>query len=232
MLVTGNLPAGRQFDLVIFDCDGVLIDSEVISNRMTVAALNALGYQISEGEASRAFTGRSYASIRKDIEADWGQPLPDTFEADVQDQTLNAMATSLEAIGGVSDALSRLDLARCVASSSSIEWITSGLRKTGLFDYLEPHFFSASMVANGKPAPDIFLHAAEQMGTPPERSIVIEDSVPGVQAGVAAGMTVVGFSGGSHITDKPEHGARLSSVGASLITDDIRHLPDLIAHGR
>ena len=230
MLVTGNLPPGRQFDLVIFDCDGVLIDSEVISNRTTVAALNAIGYLISEDEASRAFTGRSYASIRRDIEADWGQPLPMSFEADVQEQTLNEMATSLQAIGGISDALSRLDLARCVASSSSVEWITSGLRKTGLFDYLEPHFFSASMVKNGKPAPDIFLHAAEQMGTPPERALVIEDSVPGVQAGVAAGMTVIGFTGGSHITDKAEHGVRLSTVGATLVTEDIRDLPDLITH--
>lgn len=227
--MTGDLPAGEPMDLVIFDCDGVLIDSEVISNRMTVAALNAIGYPISEDEASQAFTGRSYASIRKDIEADWGQPLPATFEADVQEQTLNEMAVSLEAIGGIGDALSRLKLARCVASSSSVEWITSGLRKTGLFDYLEPHFFSASMVANGKPAPDIFLHAAEQMGTLPKHALVIEDSVPGVQAGVAAGMTVVGFTGGSHISDKEAHGARLSTVGAALVTDDIRGLPDMIA---
>jgi HAD superfamily hydrolase (TIGR01509 family) len=235
MLVTGNMPAqsgdlplARPVALVIFDCDGVLIDSEVISNRMTVTALNAIGYPISEDAASRSFTGRSYASVRKDIESDWGQALPATFEADVQERVLDEMAISLEAVSGISDALARLHLARCVASSSSIEWITSGLRKTGLFDYLEPHFFSASMVENGKPAPDVFLHAAERMGVSPENALVIEDSVPGVQAGVAAGMTVIGFTGGSHITDKAGHGEHLLATGASLVTEDIRGLPDLI----
>ncbi len=228
MLVNDGLAAGEPIDLVIFDCDGVLIDSEVISNRTTVAALNALGYPISEDEALRKFTGRSYASIQKDIELDWGRPLPRNFEADVQQATLDEMATSLVAIGGVGDALSRLDRARCVASSSSLEWISGGLRKTGLIDHFDPHLFSASMVENGKPAPDIFLHAARQMGTPPERALVIEDSVPGVTAAVAAGMRVIGFTGGTHIIDKPGHAAQLSTVGASLVIDDMRTLSDLI----
>ena len=221
------LPNGATVDLVIFDCDGVLIDSEVISTRSTVAALAGLGYRISEADASRRFVGRSYASIRGDIEADWGQALPASFEADVEQRTLSAMARELQPIDGVDEALSNLDKARCVASSSSVDWISSGLKKTGLLHHLTPHLFSASMVKNGKPAPDIFLHAASQMGVGPGRALVVEDSLPGVRAGVAAGTVVVGFTGGSHIVNKAEHGERLASAGAALIIDDIRTLPGL-----
>jgi len=221
------LPDGAAVDLVIFDCDGVLIDSEVISTGSTVAALAAIGYTITEEQASRQFVGRSYASIRNDIEADWRQPLPATFEADVERRTLDSMAKLLQPINGVDDALTRLDLPRCVASSSSVDWITLGLRKTGLLHHLAPHLFSASMVENGKPAPDIFLHAAAEMGVAPHRTLVVEDSLPGVQAGAAAGAIVVGFTGGSHIMDKTDHGERLMSAGAALVIDDIRTLPEL-----
>ena len=228
MLVSGNLPVGRPIDLVIFDCDGVLIDSEVISTRSTVDVLASVGYEISEADAASRFVGRSYASIRGEIEADWGKPLPSSFEVDVERQTLRAMATSLQPIKGVGEALSKIKLPRCVASSSSIEWIKRGLERTGALHHLAPHFFSASMVENGKPAPDIFLHAAGEMGALPERCLVIEDSLPGVQAGVAAGAVVIGFTGGSHIVEKADHGQLLRDVGASLIIDDMRALPDLI----
>ena len=216
-------------DLVIFDCDGVLIDSEVISTRSTVEALSALGYVISEANVARRFVGRSYASIRKEIEADWGRSLPTTFEADVEKRTLNAMVTSLQPTKGVQDALPRLELPRCVASSSSVDWIATGLEKTGLLQHFEPHLFSASMVANGKPAPDIFLFAAERMGVAANKALVIEDSLPGAQAGLAAGMTVLGFTGGSHIIDPAEHAAELTSLGVHGIIDDMRALPDLVA---
>jgi len=227
--VTTNSQEMPPVDLVIFDCDGVLIDSEVLSTRSTVAALDALGYRIAEEDAFRRYVGRSYASIREEIETDWGQRLSSSFEADLERRTLEAMAASLQPVDGVGDALSKLGLPRCVASSSSVDWITLGLRKTGLFEHLAPHLFSASMVENGKPAPDIFLHAAARMGVVPKKVLVIEDSLPGVQAGVAAGMTVVGFTGGSHIIDKPAHGALLKTEGAFLILDDMLALPDLVA---
>lgn len=216
-------------DLVIFDCDGVLIDSEVVSTRSTVEALATLGYYISEADAARRFVGRSYASMKKEIEAEWGRSLPDSFEVDVEQRTLNAMATSLQPTKGIQDALPRLKLPRCVASSSSVDWITAGLEKTGLLQHFEPHLFSASMVENGKPAPDIFLHAAERMAHAPERTLVIEDSLPGAQAGLAAGMTVLGFTGGSHIADPAEHAAGLTGLGVHGIIDDMRALPDLLA---
>ncbi|MEZ5932503.1 MAG: HAD family hydrolase [Alphaproteobacteria bacterium] len=222
-------PAGRPVELVIFDCDGVLIDSEVISTRSTVAALAMLGYRVSEEDGFRRFVGKSYASIRLDIQQDWGQSLPASFEADVERRTLDAMAIDLQPVDGTDEALSNLALPRCVASSSSVDWITSGLLRTGLLAHFAPHLFSASMVEHGKPAPDIFLHAAESMGTAPARAVVIEDSLPGVRAGVAAGMTVIGFTGGSHIIDKADHGARLKDLGAAHVIDDMRLLPDLVA---
>jgi HAD superfamily hydrolase (TIGR01509 family) len=225
------VPGVTTFDLVIFDCDGVLIDSEVISTRSTIAALDLLGYPVSEEDGFRRFVGRSYASIRLDIERAWGRPLPAAFEADVERRTLDAMAIELQPVAGAGEALARLALPRCVASSSSVDWITSGLQKTGLLGHVGPHLFSASMVANGKPAPDIFLHAAASMGTEPARAVVVEDSLPGVQAGVAAGMIVVGFTGGSHIVDKAGHGARLKELGAAHIIEEMRRLPDLLAQG-
>ena len=228
----GRLPAGDgtlPVDLVIFDCDGVLIDSEVLSTRSTVEALALIGYEIGEADAAKRFVGRSYASIRKDIEADWGQSLPSSFEVDVEKRTLGAMAKSLQPITGVGEALAKLHLPRCVASSSSIAWIRRGLERTGLIHHLAPHLFSASMVDNGKPAPDIFLHAAREMGVLPKNAVVIEDSLPGVQAGFAAGTTVIGFTGGSHIIDKVEHGDQLRAAGADHVISDIRDLPGLLA---
>ena len=214
-------------ELIIFDCDGVLIDSEIISTRSTVQALADIGYQIDEADALRRFVGRSYASIRRDIEMDWGRALPASFEADLEQTTLVTMREQLQAIPGISTALAVIDQPLCVASSSSVEWIRLGLKRTGLIHHLEPHLFSASMVDQGKPAPDIFLHAAKQMGVPSDRSVVVEDSIPGVQAGVAAGMTVIGFTGGSHIID-PDHGEKLRAVGAAHIIDDMAALPNLL----
>ncbi len=218
---------GHPVELVVFDCDGVLIDSEVISTRATIRALASFGYQISEADAQRRFVGRSYTSIKGDIEADWGRALPASFNADLERMTLEVMGKELQPIKGVGAVLSALVSKRCVASSSSIEWIRQGLTSTGLIHHLEPHLFSASMVENGKPAPDIFLYAAEQMGIAPDRTVVIEDSLPGVEAGVAAGMTVIGFTGGSHVID-PDHRERLRAVGASHVIQDMASLPGLL----
>jgi HAD superfamily hydrolase (TIGR01509 family) len=231
MLMAGSLSSAQPVDLVIFDCDGVLIDSEVISTRSTVAALGMIGYPVSQEDGFRRFVGRSYATIRIEIEQDWGRALPPSFEAEVEQRTLQEMAISLQPIDGADEALSKLALPRCVASGSSVEWITSGLRKTGLLDHVQPHLFSASMVENGKPAPDIFLHAAERMGVTPANAVVIEDSLPGVEAGVAAGMVVIGFTGGSHIIDKHAHGAMLMAAGAAEVIDELCVLPCLLATG-
>lgn len=221
---------GHPVDLVIFDCDGVLIDSEIISNFTLVQALANLGYSISETQALRRFVGRSYRSIQEDIEADWGQALPPSFEIDLEEATLKSMTEALQPISGIHNVLSTLRLRRCVASSSSIAWIRQGLTLTGLIQHLDPYLFSASMVENGKPAPDLFLHAAEKMETSPTRCVVIEDSLPGVEAGVAAGMTVIGFTGGSHVVD-PNHGEALRGIGAHHLIDDMTALSSLLDPG-
>ncbi len=226
MLVGGGWQVEHPVELVIFDCDGVLIDSEAISNRTLVQALAEHGYHVDEKHACRHFVGRSYASILKDVEEDLGRKLPASFEADHEQATLKAMREELQAIPGIATALSMIGQKRCVASSSSVEWIRLGLKRTGLIHHLEPHLFSASMVKDSKPAPDIFLYAARQMEVQPERSVVVEDSIPGVEAGVAAGMTVIGFTGGGHIVD-PDHGDMLRSIGAHHVINDMKMLPSL-----
>ncbi|MGI9433819.1 MAG: HAD family hydrolase [Geminicoccaceae bacterium] len=219
---------GRPIELVIFDCDGVLIDSEVIATRATVEVLAEIGYEISEADALQDFVGKSYATIMGQIEADWGRALPASFNADLERMALGIMKEELQPIPGIARVLKQLRLSRCVASNSSLEWIRLGLERTGLFDDLTPHLFSASMVENGKPAPDIFLHAARQMGVLPERVVVVEDSLAGVQAGAAAGMAVIGFTGGSHIVGT-DHGGELRAAGAGHIIDDMAMLPALLA---
>ena len=220
--------ANRAVELVIFDCDGVLIDSELISTRAAVSALAAIGYEIDEDEALRRFVGRTYAAMRRQVEADMGRPLPPSFNDDLERSTLEIMATDLQPIAGVGTALERLDLPRCVASSSSLAWIRQGLETTGLIDHFEPHLFSASMVEHGKPAPDIFLHAARAMGVAPTCAVVVEDSEAGVLAGVAAGAKVIGFTGGSHVVDSG-HAVRLLELGAWRVIDDMAMLPRLLA---
>ncbi len=217
----------HPIDLIIFDCDGVLIDSEIISMRCLVEGLGAIGYQVDPRAATERFVGRSWISIVNMIEADWGRALPSNFAEEIDQLTMSEMATELDPIPGIASVLAALNHARCVASSSSMAWIRQGLTSTGLISYLEPHLFSASMVENGKPAPDLFLHAAEKMDVPSDRAVVVEDSVPGVQAGAAAGMTVIGFAGGSHIVD-PDHAVKLRSVGARYVIDDMMALPGLL----
>ena len=140
------------------------------------------------------------------------------------------MPTICKAIAHVADAIAAIDLPKCVASSGTPEKIRHGLDCAGLYDQLAPHIFSATQVKRGKPAPDLFLFAAEQMRAAPARCVVIEDSVPGVTGAVAAGMTVLGFHGGSHC--RPGHAEKLRDAGAAVVFDDMRQLPELIAGGR
>jgi HAD superfamily hydrolase (TIGR01509 family) len=151
---------------------------------------------------------------------------PDDFEAQVKQATLQFYAGDLKAISHVGDAIAALNLPSCVASSGTPEKIHHGLACAGLHDLLAPHIFSASQVERGKPAPDLFLFAAERMEAVPERCLVIEDSIPGITGALAAGMTVLGFHGGSHC--QPGHAETLHAAGALLTFDDMRLLPDLI----
>ena len=198
-------PSGRSVvmrpDLIIFDCDGVLIDSEIISARMLVAALAERGVQIDLTYVSRHFLGRSYPVVMQTIRKDFGLDLPPEFEADYRERLLEGFRQGLTIMPGVRDVLERLALPWCVATSSSPRRAEMSLTLVGLWPLVEGRLFTASQVAHGKPAPDLFLHAAAADGRRARpAALVIEDSLTGLQAARAAGMQVWRFTGGSHMS--------------------------------
>jgi HAD superfamily hydrolase (TIGR01509 family) len=194
--VTAAIPP--QFDLVIFDCDGVLIDSEIISARMLIEELAGLGVVIDLDHVARHFLGRSYPTVMAQIREDFRLDLPPDFEDRYRDRLLDAFHRDLKIMPGVLDVLDDLSVPFCVATSSSPRRVEMSLRLTGLAGRTQGRVFTASQVPRGKPAPDLFLFAAGQMGHDPARTLVIEDSMTGVRAALAAGMAVWRFVGGSH----------------------------------
>ena len=216
----------RNIDLVIFDCDGVLVDSEVLSCRAHAEMLTRHGYPITADQVLVRFLGVSDREARMTVEAELGRNLPGDFEAQINEAALRRYADDLRTIPFVDEAIAAIPLPKCVASSGTPEKIRHGLRCAGLYDLLAPNIFSATEVKRGKPAPDLFLFAAEQMRASPARCVVIEDSVPGISGARAAGMTVLGFHGGSHC--RPGYADTLRAAGATTTFDDMRRLPDLI----
>jgi HAD superfamily hydrolase (TIGR01509 family) len=218
--------AGR-FELVIFDCDGVLVDSEPIINQAHAQVLTACGYPITGEDLVRRFCGMSDREVRDIIEREWGRALPTSYAEHVGLMIEAGFRQSLAPIEGVAEALDSLRLPICVASSSSLEQIRQKLEITGLLGRFGEHLFSATMVARGKPAPDLFLYASQNLMTAPDCCLVIEDSPAGIDAALAAGMTAIGFSGGSHCG--PEHAVRLQRHGAALVIDNMHELATAIA---
>lgn len=213
--------------LVIFDCDGVLVDSEPISIAVLLDMIAKSGVTMSEDDAYDRFLGRSMATISKVLHEDYGFA---ASEADLDEMRTNLYARfelDLKPIPGIAETLKRLQLPRCVASSSQPERIRLSLKLTGLLDLLDPHIFSATMVKHGKPAPDLFLFAAKTMQVPPSDCVVIEDSPAGIEAAKSAGMRVFAFTGGTH-----SRGGRLEATLASLQPDlifsDMSELPGLL----
>jgi HAD superfamily hydrolase (TIGR01509 family) len=221
-----NFPP-MPIELVIFDCDGVLIDSEVIACRTDIACLAEIGIAISLDEIMDRYVGISVAGMLADLQARTGRRLPADFAEMLHIRTAAAFDTELRAIPGIAVALDGLRRRSCVASSSTPDRLRHSLSLVGLFDRFHPHIFSATEVARGKPAPDLFLHAAARMGVAPAHCVVIEDSVPGVQAARAAGMPVLGFIGGGHC--RPGHAERLSAAGAEIVFAEMALLAGAIA---
>ncbi|WP_134494395.1 HAD family hydrolase [Microvirga pakistanensis] len=199
--------------LLIFDCDGVLVDSEPLACEVDADVLTALGLPYTAEDIARQFVGKSMRDMIARIEADHGCTLPGDFADQINHALFARFETDLKPIAGVRDAILSLPFPRCVASSSVPERIALSLRVTGLADLFE-NVFSATQVARGKPAPDLFLFAARQMGARPEECLVIEDSPAGVQGAIAAGMRVIGFTGGGHCG--PDHAERLRQAGAPV----------------
>jgi HAD superfamily hydrolase (TIGR01509 family) len=214
--------------LVIFDCDGVLVDSEILSNHVLAGLLTDCGYPVDTETAIVRFTGMSSVSVVANVESAMGKALPADFVQRYREDVTRAFDAALQLVAGVADMLAAHEGLRCVASSSTPQRIERSLRTTGLIGHFRGEaLFSAAMVERGKPAPDLFLYAADRMGVAPADCIVIEDSLPGVQAAVAAGIPVLGFTGGSHIRDG--HGERLRALGAAEVFDDMALLPGLLA---
>ncbi|MDH3221005.1 MAG: HAD family phosphatase [Gammaproteobacteria bacterium] len=211
-------------DLVIFDCDGVLVDSERIANQVFARALREVcGLEFTLEDMFDTFVGHSRAQCLQKIEAMIGYPPPPELDRRYQEEIDLALASSIEAIAGIEAVLEGLSLPCCVASSGSHEKMRLTLGKTGLIDFFDGNIFSTSDVERGKPHPDIYLHAAATMGfTDPARCLVIEDSPIGVSGAVAAGMRVYGFA-----ELMPAH--KLHAAGAHHVFERMRDLPDLIA---
>ena len=219
--------ADGRFDLVIFDLDGVLVDSELISSRVTAAALAAAGIEISATDVCERFLGVSTAAMLRAIEAEHGRRLPAAFQETLRARVLKTFEQELEPVPGVVALLDGLAVNRCVASSSHPERIRRSLELAGLLERFAPHLFSATMVRAGKPAPDLFLLAAARMAAAPARCLVVEDSEVGIRAAKAAGMTAFGFSGASHV--RPDaHAPRLKAAGADAIVTAMPALAELI----
>lgn len=219
-------PAMIPPSLVIFDCDGVLVDSETIANRSLVAALGDEGWGLDEAESRRLFVGLSLASVVARIEAHLGRALPPGWVERMQAATYDRFRAELIAVPGAVAAVQAVQaagIATCVASSGSHEKLALTLGLTGLAPVFSGRVFSATEVRRGKPFPDLFLHAAAAMGVAPSATTVVEDSVPGVTAAVAAGMMVIGFA-----RETPR--AALAAAGAQVF-DDMAALPGLLGLG-
>ena len=231
---TRDSPSGRGLwpdvpvrpGLIIFDCDGVLVDSELLSARIEAEALGTAGIAITAEEMLGRFTGIASRDAYAILEAEQGIDLSVNFGERVLERIHAAFERELEAVRGIAAALAAIDLPVCVASSSEPARIERSLRIVGLEARFAGNLFSAAMVARGKPAPDLFLHAASRMGVAPAACVVIEDSVPGVRASVAAGMRVIGFAGAGHCG--PGHGDRLRDAGAGIVLIDMANLPRLL----
>jgi HAD superfamily hydrolase (TIGR01509 family) len=212
--------------VVIFDCNGVLVDSEPLATAIVSQEFMRVGFPLTPDIVARYFTGRRPADMFAEVEAAAGRKLPPDFAITVATATLRCFRAELRATKHATYALSWLRGPKCVASSSSIDRIRVSLESTDLLRFFEPNLFSASEVRNGKPAPDLFLHAAGRMHVQPAECIVVEDSAVGVAAGIAAGMTVIGFVGGSHATG--QLGNHLRAAGASAVISDLRALKSTI----
>jgi len=216
--------APRPIRLVIYDCDGVLVDSERLAVKVDVQVLASLGWPMTEAEVVERFVGKSDAHMQREIEAHIGRKLPDDWDHAFRGVYLETFRRELRPVDGIVEALGAIETPTCVASSGTHEKMRFTLGLTGLLDRFAGRIFSATEVANGKPAPDLFLHAAARMGVAPAECAVVEDSRFGVAAARAAGMRALGYAGG------------LTPAGwlegpDTVVFSDMRELPRLLASG-
>jgi HAD superfamily hydrolase (TIGR01509 family) len=204
-----------ELDLIIFDCDGVLVDSEVLSCRCLSEVLATCGIKLRLADALELFLGRNTMAVLQHYR-EQGQTLPNSFESNLKARVRQAFQSSLQPMPGVSSLLAGLRTPHCVASSSDLDRVAFSLSLTGLAPHFDDRLYTSQMVARGKPAPDLFLYAAAKMRAEPHKTLVIEDSVSGIAAAKAAGMKVWGFAGGSHYESRDGR-AILYDAGADRV---------------
>ena len=209
----------QKLSQVIFDCDGVLVDSEILANRVEVEVKTSLGFPITLEEQISKFVGCGMSHPVMVAEL---QRLPKDYWQIVDRRCDEVYRAELKSIEGVLETLQKLNVPKCVASSSEPEYLKMKLASTGLSEFFPIGVFHGRSVKRPKPEPDLFLHAVEKMGWLAEECLVIEDSVHGVRAGKSAGMIVCGFLGGSHIL--PGHADKLKAAGADYLVSDIRNV--------
>lgn len=217
-----------MFDLIIFDCDGVLINSEMIAARVEAVAYAAEGFEMEPLGFAEHFAGMTHESIQKAIEQELGRPLKDGFQERLAEAFFELADAELTAVVGVEDMLDQIEGPRCICSNSASDYLLRYLSDVGLHERFAPHIFSAGEVGNKMPKPDpnVFLFGAQALGADPARCVVVEDSVAGVTAAVAAGMTVIGFVGADH--SWPGHGEALMAAGALTTVNRHRDLAETI----
>lgn len=212
--------------MIIFDCNGVLVDSERLATAVISQEFVRAGFNLTPEVIARYFTGRRASDIFTEVEAVAHRKLPANFAATVASATLARFRRELRATAHAAYALTWLRGPKCVASSSAIDRIRVSLETTDLIRFFDPYLFSASDVRHGKPAPDLFLHAAQKMKVRPTECIVVEDSPVGVRAAVGAGMTPIGFVGGSHVGS--DLAMQLMRAGAKTVIADMRALKSAV----
>jgi len=212
--------------LIIFDCDGVVIDSMRLLTEVESEAYQSVGINMSPKELALRFSGVGDFEVYRILSQETGRTIPPDIAVQIERRKKEVFRQRLKPVTGICEALSAIDnTPRCIASGTAVDLLYYSLGIAGLYDLFAPYIYSAEMVLRGKPLPDLFLHAANEMGHAPESCLVIEDGVAGVQAGRAAGMRVFGFTGGSHCDHK--HADRLKAAGAELVFSDMRELPTL-----
>jgi HAD superfamily hydrolase (TIGR01509 family) len=216
-----------QGQLIIFDCDGVLVDSEPISINLLREHCRKSGYELTEKEAYAAFLGRPVADAHRTAFELFGYQLEPIDLVDFQIEVLDLFRRNLRPVAGIREALSRLDASLCVASSSNIQRIRESLEMTGLLRFFRTHLFSTDMVSRGKPEPDVFLYAAAMMGFEPSGTIVVEDSPAGIAAAQAAGMKCIAFCGASHASPAVLVN-RLRPLNPNLLISEMEQLGDAV----
>ena len=213
--------------LLIYDCDGVLVDSEVLASEALAELMTGLGHRMSAAECARVFGGRSVNDVLARIKEILGRPVPDDLGEKAAQQLMMRFRQELKAVSGADAAVAAMPYPRCVSSSSAPERLMLSLEVTGLAPLFGPHVYSAAQVAHGKPAPDLFLFAARKFCEAPSQTIVIEDSVLGIAAARAAGMASIGFAGASHATK--DLAERLAGAGADVVITAMADLPATVA---